>query len=300
MGRPRDRQLFCIGPITYIGAELVQSDIARFKAALGDIGDAEPFLPAVAPGSIDHWLWNKRYSSEAEFLYAIADAMHEEYKAIANDGLILQIDDSDLFDAWQIQTEMDVPAYRRFAEQRVEVLNHALRDIPSEQIRLHACWGSYHGPHVSDIGLEHMVVFLSVKAQAYSIEASNPRHQHEWEVWRDATLPEGAIFIPGVVGHLSDFVEHPKLVAERLLRFAAIVGKENLMAGTDCWARAPGRHARRLLGEVPSHARRSEARERGALGLARSGRLARHRYSIAYSLRRLRAMTMRWTSDVPS
>ena len=235
VGRPRDKQLFCVGPITYVGAERVQNDIARFKAALDDVGDAEPFLPAVAPGSIDHWLWNEHYPTEEEFVYAIADAMHEEYKAIADAGLTLQIDDPDLFDAWQIQTGMDIPAYRRFAEQRVEVLNYALRDIPREQIRLHVCWGSYHGPHVSDIGLEHVVdLFLSVRAQAYSIEASNPRHQHEWAIWRDVKLPEGAILIPGVVGHFTDFVEHPKLVTERLLRYAPIVGKENLMAGTDC------------------------------------------------------------------
>ena len=218
-----------------MGADLVKADTERFKAALSDIGDAEPFLPAVAPGSIEHWLWNEYYPTNEEFLYAIADAMHEEYKAIADAGFILQIDDPDMFDAWQINTEHDVPAYRDSAQLHIDVLNHALRDIPREQIRLHVCWGSYHGPHQFDIGLEHVVdLFLSVKAQAYSIEAANPRHEHEWAVWKNVTLPEGAILIPGVVGHSSDFVEHPQLVAQRLLRYADIVGKENLMAGTDC------------------------------------------------------------------
>ena len=235
VSRPRDRQLFCVGPITYVGADLVKADTERFRAALSDIGDAEPFLPAVAPGSIEHWLWNEYYPTNEEFLYAIADAMHEEYKAIADAGFILQIDDPDMFDAWQINTEHDVPAYRDSAQLHIDVLNHALRDIPREQIRLHVCWGSYHGPHQFDIGLEHVVdLFLSVKAQAYSIEAANPRHEHEWAVWKNVTLPEGAILIPGVVGHSSDFVEHPQLVAQRLLRYADIVGKENLMAGTDC------------------------------------------------------------------
>ena len=235
VARPRDRQLFCVGPITYVGADLVKADTERFRAALSDIGDAEPFLPAVAPGSIEHWLWNEYYPTNEEFLYAIADAMHEEYKAIADAGFILQIDDPDMFDAWQINTEQDVPAYRDSAQLHIDVLNHALRDIPREQIRLHVCWGSYHGPHQFDIGLEHVVdLFLSVKAQAYSIEAANPRHEHEWAVWKNVTLPEGAILIPGVVGHSSDFVEHPQLVAQRLLRYADIVGKENLMAGTDC------------------------------------------------------------------
>ena len=237
VGRPRERQLFCVGPITYAGRDLVNADIARFKAVLSetDIGDAEPFLPGVAPGSIEHWLWNEHYSTQEEFLYAMGDAMHEEYKAIADAGLVLQIDDPDLFDAWQIKTDLDVSAYRKYAEMRVDVLNYALRDIPREQIRLHVCWGSYHGPHVYDIPLKDVVdLFLSVKAQAYSVEASNVRHAHEWAVWKDAKLPEGATLIPGVVGHFSDFVEHPELVAERLTQYAGLVGKENLMAGTDC------------------------------------------------------------------
>ncbi len=235
VSRPRERQLFCVGPLTYRGQANVQADISRFKAAVQGLREQEPFLPAVAPGSIEHWLWNEYYPTQEEFVYAIADAMHEEYKTIADAGFVLQIDDPDLFDGWQIHTQMTVPEYRKFAEMRIDALNHALRDIPREQIRLHACWGSYHGPHQFDIPLADMVdLFLSVKAQAYSIEASNPGHAHEWEVWKNVKLPDGAILIPGVVGHYSDFIEHPKLVAERLLRYAEIVGRENLMAGTDC------------------------------------------------------------------
>ena len=235
VSRPRDRQLFCTGPLTYVGRERVQTDIANFKSALEGVTEQEPFLPAVAPGSIEHWLWNEHYPDQESFVYAIADAMHEEYKAIADAGFVLQIDDPDLLDGWQIHPELSVAEYRKFAEMRIDALNHALRDIPRESVRLHVCWGSYHGPHRYDIPLSEVVdLVLKVKAQAYSIEASNPRHEHEWKVWRDVRLPDGATLIPGVVGHGSDFIEHPELVAQRLLRYAEIVGRENLMAGTDC------------------------------------------------------------------
>ena len=235
VSRPRDRQLFCVGPLTYVGQERAQTDIANFKSALAGVTEQEPFLPAVAPGSIEHWLWNEHYPDQESFVYAIADAMHEEYKAIADAGFVLQIDDPDLLDGWQIHPELSVPEYRKFAEMRIDALNHALRDIRRESIRLHVCWGSYHGPHKYDLPLKDIVdLILKVKAQAYSIEASNPRHEHEWRVWEDVTLPEDAILIPGVVGHGSDFIEHPELVAQRLLRYAEIVGRENLMAGTDC------------------------------------------------------------------
>lgn len=234
-GRPRDRQAFCVGPLTYAGSDALARDIANFKAALAGVTGHDPFLPSVAPGSIEHWLWNEHYPTQEEFVYAIADAMHEEYKAIADAGLMLQIDDPDLFDAWQLYPDQSLTEYRKYAEMRVDALNHALRDIPREQIRLHVCWGSYHGPHRYDIPLSEVVdLFLSVKAQAYSVEASNPVHEHEWEDWKNVRLPDGAILIPGVVGHSSDFVEHPRLVAQRIERYANIMGKENVMAGTDC------------------------------------------------------------------
>lgn len=229
------RQMFCNGPLTYIGHAAVQADIANFNTALQDVTAAEAFLPAIAPGTIEHWMRNRYYPSDEAYLYAIAEAMREEYQAIVQAGFLLQIDDPDLLDAWQIHPHMSVPEYRKFAELRVEALNHALRDIPPERVRLHVCWGSYHGPHKYDIPLKDIVdLILKVHAQGYSIEASNPRHDHEWRVWEEVKLSEGKVLIPGVVGHATDFIEHPELVAERLVKYARLVGRENVIAGTDC------------------------------------------------------------------
>jgi 5-methyltetrahydropteroyltriglutamate--homocysteine methyltransferase len=229
------KEAACIGPIKYIGQSAVQADIQNFKAALENVKVEEAFIPAVAPGTIEHWLKNEYYESDDAYLSAIADAMHEEYRAIADSGLILQIDDPDLADAWQIHSAMDVATYRKFAALRIEALNHALREIPTERIRFHICWGSYHGPHKYDIPLKDILdLILKVNAECYSIEASNPCHDHEWRVWEDFRLPEGKSLMPGVVGHASDFIEHPELVAERLVRYAGLVGRENVIAGTDC------------------------------------------------------------------
>jgi len=224
----------CTGPLTYVGREATLADIANLQAALHGL-DVEGFLPAVAPGTIEHWLFNQHYRDDEELLFAIADAMHEEYKLITDSGLSLQIDDPDLPDGWQMFPEMSVDDYRKYAALRVEALNHALRDIPEERIRLHICWGSGHGPHKNDIPLEHIVdVVLQVRAQVYSIEAANPRHAHEWRVWEHTRLPEGKSLMPGVVGHATDIIEHPRLVADRLVRYGNLVGKENVIAGTDC------------------------------------------------------------------
>jgi 5-methyltetrahydropteroyltriglutamate--homocysteine methyltransferase len=232
---PSQQQAVCTGPLTYVGQAAVQADIASFRAALKGVDAAEAFLPAVAPGTIEHWLRNEYYPTDEAYLYAIADAMHEEYRAIVEAGFVLQVDDPDLPDAWQIYPDLDVPAYRRFAEVRVDALNHALRDLPVEQVRLHVCWGSYHGPHKYDIPLKDIVdLVLKVRAGAYSIEAANPRHEHEWRLWEDVRLPEDKLLIPGVVSHVTDHVEHPELVAQRLVRFARLVGRENVLAGTDC------------------------------------------------------------------
>jgi 5-methyltetrahydropteroyltriglutamate--homocysteine methyltransferase len=232
---PGQRQVFCTGPLTYIGQAAVRTDIENFEAALQGVSVEAAFLPAVAPGTIEHWLRNDYYPSDEAYLEVLADAMHEEYRAITDAGFVLQIDDPDLPDAWNIHTEMTVPEYRKFAALRVDALNHALRGIPPERVRLHVCWGSYHGPHKFDIPLQDIVdLILRVPAAAYSIEASNPCHEHEWRVWQDVKLPDGAVLIPGVVGHSSDFIEHPELVAERLVRYADLVGRENVMAGTDC------------------------------------------------------------------
>ena len=228
-------RVFCNGPLQYIGHGAVQADIDHFKAALQGVKVEEAFLPAVAPGTLEHWLKNDYYRSDEEYLFALAEAMREEYGAIVKAGFLLQIDNPDLPDAWQIYPDMAVAEYRKYAELRVDALNHALRDIPEESVRFHTCWGSYHGPHKYDIPLKDIVdLILKVRAGAYSIEASNVRHEHEWRVWEEVKLPDGKALVPGVVGHATDIVEHPELIAERLVRYARIVGRENVMAGTDC------------------------------------------------------------------
>jgi 5-methyltetrahydropteroyltriglutamate--homocysteine methyltransferase len=228
-------QFFCTSPLKYTGHAAVKKDVENFKAALRGVKVEDAFLPAVAPGTIEHWMRNEQYPNEEAFVFAIAEAMREEYKAIVDGGFILQIDDPDLADGWQINTRMSVAEYRKFAELRIDALNHALRDIPEEKIRFHMCWGSYHGPHKYDLPLKEIAdIILKVKAQVYSIEASNPCHEHEWRVWEDVKLPAGKALMPGVVGHFSDFIEHPELIAERLVKYAKLVGRENVIAGTDC------------------------------------------------------------------
>lgn len=229
------KRLFCTGPLTYVGQAAVQADVVNLRAALDSHPVSEAFMTAVAPGSIEHWLGNEYYPSDEAFQFAIADAMHEEYKAIVNAGLILQIDDPGLADSWGMHPEMSVADYRKLAEMRVAALNHGLRDLPPDRVRFHMCWGSYHGPHKHDIPLIDIVdIILKIRAGAYSLEASNPRHEHEWQVWEKVKLPEDRILIPGVVTHACDFVEHPELVAQRLVRFAQLVGRERVIAGTDC------------------------------------------------------------------
>jgi 5-methyltetrahydropteroyltriglutamate--homocysteine methyltransferase len=225
---------FCTGPLRYTGAAAVRADIDRLTAAT-DGREVEAFLPAITPGTVEHWLRNEHYPDDESFLFAVADVLHEEYQAITDAGLLLQVDDPDLPDGWQMFPDMTVPEYRRYAALRVEALNHALRGLPREQVRLHVCWGSQHGPHRDDIPLRDIIdLVLSVPAGCYSFEAASPRHEHEWSVWSQVALPEGTSLMPGVVGHSSDIIEHPELVAERLTRFAELVGRENVIAGTDC------------------------------------------------------------------
>ena len=229
------RVFHCVEPLKYVGQEEVNADIANLKFALQDKKYEEAFLPAVAPGTLEHWMKNDFYKTDEEYLFAIADAMREEYKAIVEAGFILQIDDPDLADAWQMHPQMSVADYRKYQERRIDALNHGLRDLPIDRIRFHMCWGSYHGPHKYDIPLKDIAdLILKVRAGAYSIEASNPCHDHEWRVWEDTKLPDGKILIPGVVGHYSDFIEHPQAIADRLVRYGKIVGRENVIAGTDC------------------------------------------------------------------
>jgi 5-methyltetrahydropteroyltriglutamate--homocysteine methyltransferase len=225
----------CVEKLRYTGQADLAADIANLKAALVGVNAAEAFLPANSPGTIEHWLANEYYKSDEEFVFAIAELMHEEYRAIVDAGLLLQIDDPDLPDGWNCLPAITLPEYRRYAAIRVDALNHALAGIPKDKVRLHVCWGSHHGPHHDDIPLKDIIdLIFRVAAGSFSIEASNPCHEHEWRVFEEVKLPEGAALIPGVVGHCTDFIEHPDLVAERLLRYARLVGRENVLAGTDC------------------------------------------------------------------
>jgi 5-methyltetrahydropteroyltriglutamate--homocysteine methyltransferase len=235
-GAAQRRQLaVCVAPLRYVGRAALEEDLQNFKAALSGVKAAEAFLPANTPGTIEHWLRNEHYPSEEAFVEAIAEAMREEYQAIVDAGFLLQIDDPDLPDGWQMYPDMSVRDYRRYATLRVDAINHALRGIPREKVRLHVCWGSFHGPHRNDIPLDDIIdMIFRVRASSYSIEASNPCHEHEWRVFEKVRLPEGAVLIPGVVGHACDFIEHPELVAERLAKYAKLVGRENVMGGTDC------------------------------------------------------------------
>jgi 5-methyltetrahydropteroyltriglutamate--homocysteine methyltransferase len=230
---PRE-SIHVVGPLSYVGQAAAQRDVERLKEAL-DGTDMMPYLASVAPGTLEHLLMNEHYPDEESMLAAAAEVLHEEYKVITDAGFILQIDDPDLPDGWQVNPEMTLADYRRYAEVRVEALNQALEGIPEEQVRLHVCWGSPLGPHESDIPLADIVdIVLKVHAQCYSVEAANPVHEHEWMVWEDTKLPDGKQLMPGVIGHSSLHIEHPELVAQRLIRFADLVGRENVIAGTDC------------------------------------------------------------------
>ena len=225
----------CIGPITYQGHESIRRNISDLKAALATAGVAEGFLTAVAPASTGYDASNEYYKDEREYVFALADALREEYLEIVNAGLVLQVDDAVLANMYDELTQQSPARYWQWAELRVEALNHALRDIPEDRIRYHICFGSWHVPHVADASLEALLpLILKVRAGAYSIEAANVRHEHEWRVWQSAKLPPGKILIPGVVTHHTTSVEHPRLVADRIVQFATLVGRENVIAGTDC------------------------------------------------------------------
>jgi 5-methyltetrahydropteroyltriglutamate--homocysteine methyltransferase len=217
------------------GHAAIAADIAHFKAGLQAAGVTEGFMTSIAPGSASR-IGNKYYATDEEFLFACADAMREEYKAIIDAGLILQLDDPAIAENWdQINPAPTVAEYQRFSMQRVDALNHAIRGLPKDRIRFHLCWGSWHGPHTTDIPMRDIVeVMLAVQCQAYSFEAGNVRHEHEWRVWQDVKLPDDKLILPGVVSHATNVVEHPELVAERILRFANLVGRERVIAATDC------------------------------------------------------------------
>ena len=225
----------CVGPITYTGQAAIAADIANFKAALEANGFSEGFMTSIGPGSASR-IGNEHYKSDEEFVFACAEAMREEYKAIVDAGLILQIDDPAIAENFdQINPEPSVEDYRKFTMPRVEALNHALRGLPRDRIRFHLCWGSWHGPHTTDIAMRDIVeVMLKIDAGAYSFEAGNVRHEHEWAVWKETRLPDDKLILPGVVSHATNVVEHPELVAERIGRFASLIGRERVIASTDC------------------------------------------------------------------
>ncbi|PYI69549.1 epoxyalkane--coenzyme M transferase [Arthrobacter livingstonensis] len=224
-----------VGPLTYTGHAQVASDVANLGTGLAGAGLAEGFMAALSPGSCAR-LANEYYATDEELLYACADAMREEYKAIIDAGLTVQLDDPSLAESWDhINPEPALADYKKFIQLRVEATNYALRGLPQDKIRLHVCWGSWHGPHTTDIPFADILEeVLAVNAGAYSFEAANVRHEHEWKIWRDTKLPEGKSIIPGVVSHATNVVEHPELVADRIGRFASVVGREAVIASTDC------------------------------------------------------------------
>jgi len=234
LGAARPDNLVCTGPIVYKGHAQLQRDIANFKAAL-DGATQEAFMPAISPSNLEDRHRNVYYTSEEEYLFAFAEAMREEYIAIVGAGFLLQIDDPRLVSHYTLKPGLTVAQCRAWAEPRIAALNHALRDIPPEKIRFHTCYSINMGPRIHDMELKDVVdLILKVRAGAYSFEAANPRHEHEWKVWESVKLPEGKSLIPGVISHSTILVEHPELVAQRIVRYAKVVGRENVIAGSDC------------------------------------------------------------------
>jgi 5-methyltetrahydropteroyltriglutamate--homocysteine methyltransferase len=252
-GTGRDRQAFpdfyaeydgpapqssvaCTGPVTYTGQAILQRDIANFKAATQAAGVEEAFIPAIAPGTMALQRWNDFYRSEEQYVFAVAEAMRAEYKGIVDAGFILQIDDPRMvtqFDA--IDPEPSPEEYRKIAGLRIEALKGALAGLPADRMRYHMCWGSWHGPHSTDLPISYVIdLILSLPVGAVSFEAANPRHEHEWTIWEKTKLPGDMVMIPGVIAHTTNHIEHPELIAQRLVRFANLVGKERVMAGVDC------------------------------------------------------------------
>jgi 5-methyltetrahydropteroyltriglutamate--homocysteine methyltransferase len=233
--RARQVQMGCTGPLTYKGRSQLETDLDNLKGALKGVAVADVFVPCISPANIEDWNDNKYYKSDEEYLFAIADAMNVEYKAITDAGFLVQIDDPRLSSYYLMHPSLTIEQVRKWAEMRVAALNHALRNIPAEKIRYHTCYSINMGPRVHDLEVRHLLdIILKIRAGAFSFEASNPRHEHEWSVWKSAKLPDGAVLIPGVITHSSVLVEHPELVAQRIVRYATFMGRENVIAGTDC------------------------------------------------------------------
>jgi 5-methyltetrahydropteroyltriglutamate--homocysteine methyltransferase len=223
----------CTGPVSYVGQAELKKEI---DVTLAAAGKDNVFLTSTAPGSLEVYRRNRYYKTDEHYVFALAEAMRVEYEAIADAGLILQVDDAWLPALWdRIGIAMGIDAFRARSEMRIAALNHALRNIPEDRIRYHLCWGSWHGPHAHDLEFIRIAdIILKVKAQAFLIEGANARHEHEYAVWEEIKLPEGKILIPGVITHSTDVIEHPELVSQRIQRYARLVGKENVIAGTDC------------------------------------------------------------------
>ena len=224
--------MVCTGPISYTGHAQLQTDIDNLRAALVGHDVIEAFLPSTSPSGFGR---NEYYPTHSDYLAAVAEALREEYLAIVEAGFLLQVDDPWLIEYLSENPETTPEQRRADAERHIEILNHALRDIPSEKIRLHTCYGLNHGPRIHDLDLREIApLMLKVNAGAYSFEVANPRHQHEWKIWRDVPLPDGKILIPGLLGHATNYVEHPELIADQIELYAGIVGRENVIAGADC------------------------------------------------------------------
>jgi 5-methyltetrahydropteroyltriglutamate--homocysteine methyltransferase len=230
------KMVACVGPVKYIGQDILRRDIDNFKAALKGAKVEEAFMPVVAPSSVLPDRKDEYYKGEEEWLDAVTAAMRTEYRTIVDAGFILQIDDARAATAYDRMVPPGTfEEYRRWLAKFVESLNRALEGIPEDRVRYHVCWGSWPGPHVSDVALKDIVdLILKVRAGAYVIESANPRHEHEWQVWKNVKLPDGKVLIPGVISHATNVVEHPELIAERITRFANLLGRENVLAGTDC------------------------------------------------------------------
>jgi len=245
------RNPVCVGPISYAGHDALQRDIANVKAAVDAARSAgyevAAFLPVVAPARMNYKRQDVDYASEEEYVYAVAEALREEYRAIIDAGLIVQVDDAHLPMMYDNIVDPGTPDdFRRWAHLRIDALNHALDGIPRDRSRYHICWGSFNSPHVGDVPFREIAdLVLSVNVGGYAIEMANPRHEHEWRVWRDVPLPEHSVLIPGVIAHTTNVVEHPELVAERLVRLAELVGRERVIGGTDCGF-AQGPYVRRV------------------------------------------------------
>ncbi len=232
---PSNMQMACTGPIAYKAQERLAQDLENLKAAMASTGAVEAFVPAISPCDVAGNLENEHYQTDEEFLFAIADAMHVEYQAIVDAGFLLQIDDPLLINYYVKNPDLGVAQCRVWAEGQVEAINHALRDIPEDRVRYHTCYGINMGPRIHDMEMKDYIdIVLKIRAGALSFEASNPRHEHEWRIWEDVKLPDGKLVIPGVITQSSVVVEHPEIVAQRLERFAGLVGRENVIAGSDC------------------------------------------------------------------